>query len=111
MVKMVAGMADTLNIKPILTIQDGKLEMLERIRTTKKAQKRLLELIRLSILDKRVERVAIIHVNNPDGAEKLREMLREMESIKEEIMTVEFTPGLSIHAGAGLVGVVLLTSE
>ena len=109
--KMVAGMADTLNIKPILTIQDGKLELLERVRTTKKAHNRVLELVRLSINDKPIEKAAAIHVNNLLGAETLQSMLCEALSVPGPVLTVEFTPGLSIHAGAGLVGLVLLVGE
>lgn len=109
--KMVAGMADTLNIKPILTIQDGKLELLERVRTTKKAYDRVVDLARQSIGTKKVERAAIIHVNNPQGAETMREMLSQTLSVPEQVLMVEFTPGLSVHAGAGLVGVVLMSDQ
>jgi len=109
--KMVAGMADTLNIKPILTIKDGKLELLERVRTTKKAYNRAVELARLAIDGKSIERAAVIHVNNLQGAETFRDMLRETLPTPEQILIVEFTPGLSIHAGAGLVGAVLLSDE
>src|SRR5512140_1649793 len=60
--KFVAGMADTLNIKPVLTVQEGKLDLLERIRTHGKAVERMLALTEAALAGKAVERLAIIHV-------------------------------------------------
>jgi DegV family protein with EDD domain len=107
--KIAAGMADTLNIKPILTMQDGKLELLERIRTRKKAVERTLELTRASANGKPVERVAFMHVNNLAGAQELQSQLCELLPLPPSIIMTEFSPGLSVHAGAGVVGVTLLT--
>jgi DegV family protein with EDD domain len=109
--KFVAGMAATLNIKPILTIQDGKLVLLERVRTRKKAIERMLELANSCVNGKPVERAAIIHVNDLEGAHELEGMLRARMPFPPSILTAAFTPGLSVHAGTGVVGVVILTGK
>lgn len=109
--KLAAGMADTLNIKPILTVREGKLELLEKIRTRKKAIERMLELTRQVAADKTIERAAIIHVAYPEGAQELRNMLSQVLPLPKEVLVAEFTAGLSVHAGSGVVGVCLVTSK
>ncbi len=109
--KFVAGMANTFNIKPILTIQDGKLVLLERVRTHKKAVERTLELVRQSVDGKSIQRAAIIHVNDLEGAQELRKLLGARLAFPADALTAAFTPGLSVHAGSGVVGVVILTDR
>jgi DegV family protein with EDD domain len=106
--KLAAGMADTLNIKPILTTNEGKLDLLEKVRTNRKAINRVVELTKETMQGKRIEQIAIIHTNNVKGAKLLEENLRSAIECPEEITIAEFTPGLSVHAGAGFVGVVVL---
>ena len=108
--KLAAGMADTLNIKPILTMQDGKLELLERIRTRKKAVERTLELTCASANGKAIERVAFMQVNNLKEAQELQSQLCNLLPCPSPAIMTEFTPGLSVHAGSGVVGVTLLTN-
>jgi DegV family protein with EDD domain len=106
--KFVAGMADTLNIKPILTIRDGRLELLERIRTHRKAVDRLLELVDTAVSGKNIEAAALIHVNNLVGAHELEKEFRARSGYAGELILADFTPGLSVHAGPGVVGLVIL---
>ena len=97
-------MASLLNIKPVLTIQDGKLDMLEEIRTKKKSWARTVELIQTAVGGKPIERMAIAHVAVPDAAQEFETLLRASLDCPEEILMTELTPGLSVHSGAGLVG-------
>ena len=106
--KLVAGMADTFNIKPVLTIQEGKLELIERIRTRKKAIERMLELTTSAVDGKTIRRAAIIHVNHPEGARELRGLLMAALPCPAEIIIAPFTAGLSVHAGDGVVGVAVV---
>ena len=106
---LVAGMADTFNIKPILSVQDGKLDLLERVRTHKKAMQRMLDLTHSAIGDQSIQRMAIVHANAADGALELKTQLLESFSFKGDIIIAEFTPGLSVHTGSGVVGVIVVT--
>ncbi len=108
--KLVAGMADTLNIKPILTVQDGQLDLLERVRTRKKAIERMFDLAENAMDGKKIAKVGIIHANTLDGAKELQSQFCERFAYQGEVMVAEFTAGLSVHAGAGLVGLVILPS-
>jgi DegV family protein with EDD domain len=108
--KLMAGIAGTLNIMPILTVKEGKLDLLERIRTRKKAIERLLELVHTAVGGRRVTRAAIIHVNNPEGARELAGLLCAGLPCPQDLITAEFSPGLSVHAGSGVVGVALQTA-
>jgi len=100
-----AGMAGMLNIKPILSVQNGKLDMLEKVRTKRKAWERAIELTKADGSRSRIEKMSILHVAAPDDAHEFETLLRSGLDCPEEILTVELNPGLSVHTGSGLVGV------
>jgi DegV family protein with EDD domain len=107
--KYSANIADILEIKPILTVQDGRLEVVSRQRTSKKAIDKMIELIQLSCNGKTIKRVSIIHANNPEGAKNLQEKVNSIAPDANPYIIAEFTPGLSIHTGPGTIGLSILT--
>ncbi len=109
--KLAAGFADTLEIKPILTSRDGKLDLLEKVRTWRKAKQRLIELGLESAQGAAIERIGMIHVNNEPGVMVLFEELRSVLSIDSEPIVSEFTPGLSVHTGSGVIAFVILKAS
>jgi DegV family protein with EDD domain len=103
-----ATMATMLNIRPILTIRDGKLDLLEKVRTRKKAWERVIELSALKVGNKQIEKMCILHVNAQPVAEQFKTEIASRMHCPQDILFVEVTPGLSVHSGAGMVGTVFV---
>jgi DegV family protein with EDD domain len=102
---LAAGMAGLLNVKPILTIKNGKLQLLERVRTRGKSKERLIELVEQAAEGRHIERLAVVHVAIPDEALQFVEQARSCLPYKADILLSELNPGMSPHSGAGMLGI------
>jgi DegV family protein with EDD domain len=95
-------MGKLLDVKPVLQLSEGKIGMVQRPRTERRAMDRLLTLAAGAVGDERAQ-IAVMHADAPDQAELLAERLRE-ELAPEELFVTEFTPVIGAHTGPGLVG-------
>ena len=109
--QLAAGFAGLLDVKPILTILDGRLQLLERVRTQSKSWARTIEVAAEAGAGCRIERMVIIHVKALEAAQQFEKLVQAAMACPMEIMYAEMNPGLSIHSGSGLVGVVFVTKE
>jgi fatty acid-binding protein DegV len=75
----------------------------------KKAQKRLIELAVEAVNNKKISQIGMIHVNNETGTKELYRELCSALPCPPDPIIAEFTPGLSVHAGSGVIGFVILT--
>ncbi len=109
---LAAGLANVLNVKPILTIRDGKLDMLEKVRTRKKAWARIAQLTNESLGGRPIEQAALLNVvNPPERKDRFLATLRQTLPLPEDLLEVELTPGLSVHAGSGVLGIGIVAAE
>lgn len=96
-----------LNMKPILAIQDGRVEGIERIRTKPKAHDRVLELTLEKVAGRTPVRLATLHANAAEDARALLSRAEKALNPVESIFT-EVSPTVGTHAGPGTVGLAFM---
>ena len=92
-----------LGLKPVLAIQLGKVEAIDRVRTTGKAHDRVLELVIENAGGKTPVRLATLHANAAEDAKALLSRA-EAELKPAESVFTEVSPTVGTHAGPGTVG-------
>jgi len=97
-----------LNIKPILALQDGKVEALERVRTKSKAVDRLIEILARQTAGKTPVRLASLHANAPVEARDLLDRAAKLINPVEAIFT-SVSPVVGSHTGPGTLGLAYMT--
>lgn len=94
-------LSQLLRINLLLRFDEGKVVVVEKIRTMKKTQQALLEIFKQDV--GLVNDVCIMHSNNLEMALKLEEDIKAMApDLRTEIMT--YIPAVAVHAGEGTVG-------
>ncbi|EUC76830.1 MULTISPECIES: DegV family protein [Streptococcus] len=95
-----AILGNLLSIKPILYFNDeGVIEVYEKIRTEKKATKRLIEIVKEQTAQGNYQ-VMIIHGNALEKAEHLHQLLLEA-GVSGEVPIATFGSVIGTHLGAG----------
>jgi DegV family protein with EDD domain len=92
-----------LNVKPVLTLNDGHIEAVEQIRTKKKAIARVMELVEEQVKGRSPIHLASLHANAEAEAKELLEMASKRVDVSESIFTT-VSPVVGTHAGPGPVG-------
>ena len=106
-----ALLGSALSVKPLLTVTGGEIRPHERVRTESKALARLEELgvaalARAAGSSDHVD-VAVHHLDNAVGADRLVGRLRGRVSTLGEIEVVEVSAVLGAHVGPGTLGIVV----
>lgn len=95
-----AILGNLLSIKPILYFNDqGVIEVYEKVRTEKKATKRLIEIIKEATTSGQYS-VIVIHGNAPEKAEELRQHLLD-SGVGTDVSLATFGSVIGTHLGAG----------
>ena len=95
-----------LAVKPLLRIEDGKLVLAQRVRTTSKATAAMVEQV-LEVVGERRAALAVQHVDNPAGAAQVAATLAAALPGCGPPVVTDLGPVLGVHLGPGAVGVVV----
>ncbi|MGW0549407.1 DegV family protein [Streptomyces altiplanensis] len=101
-----ALLGSALAVKPLLELDGGRIEMLEKVRTASKAIARLEEIVAERAQARRVD-VAVHHLAAPERAERLAGRLRDRLPGLVELHVSEVGAVIGAHTGPGLLGVVV----
>jgi DegV family protein with EDD domain len=96
-----ANIGALLQIKPILEVEDGEAKAAQRVRTFSRAMQQLAIYARE---DAPLDRLALLHTNNLEGVEELREQIKDI--LPENTLTINITPVVGAHIGPGGLGIV-----
>jgi DegV family protein with EDD domain len=92
-----------LNLKPILALQDGKVEAVERVRAKGKALDRLIEVVAEQCGGQTPVHLATLHANAPAEARDVLDRAGKELHAVETIFT-SVSPVVGSHTGPGTVG-------
>lgn len=103
--KAAASIGNLLNIKPIIGLSDGKLDVFDKVRTKKRVFKWIVERLREDVSKSGKQIVRITHVNAVEGANELKALMEEACKDQVEVhVGNEIGPVMAIHFGRGGVG-------
>ena len=95
-----------LAVKPLLQLDGGRIELLEKVRTASKAIARLEEIAADRAADAQVD-IAVHHLAAPDRAAALADRLRARVPGIADLHVSEVGAVIGAHTGPGLLGVVV----
>ncbi len=102
-----AFLGTTLDLKPILTLKEGKIEAMERVRTLSKASDRLVDIFLERANGHKTIRLGFLHAKAKEEATALMEKVhaRIPSNMISESILAEVSPVIGTHTGPGTIGI------
>jgi DegV family protein with EDD domain len=99
--KAAAFAGTLLQVKPILSIRDGEVEPVKRVRGERKAFAELAEALETETRDEPAFRLGVAHAAAPERAAELEALVREQRPQAELELVVTLGAVIGAHAGPG----------
>jgi fatty acid-binding protein DegV len=99
-----AALATLINVKPIIILKDGILDMKEKVRTRQRAVNRVLEIVQQRV-DAQLVNVAVVHAQSLEAAKQLMQKVYETLHVNEAIIS-DLSIGVAANLGPGTIGIV-----
>jgi DegV family protein with EDD domain len=99
-----AFLGTMLSIKPLLQVENGKVEALDKVRTRGKAVERLMELCKKDVNGGRLH-CAVINAMAKEDAEQLKQQIVAAYPNVQDMMVADVSPVIGTHVGPGTIGI------
>ena len=103
-------LGSALDLKPIMMIREGKIELVESVRSQKKALSRMVELIEKDVAGRKPVRLGPFHALAFDEMVAMEEIARErLQPV--EVIRSEISPVVGSHVGPGTVAMAYIVDK
>ncbi len=104
-----ALMGSILQLKPVLTLEKGRIESLEKVRTLKRAKRRLKELVFKQIAPGEAGHLSIMHAAVPNQAQAIANDLKRELNLPYDVLIIDVPPAIVTHGGPGVLAAAFFT--
>ncbi|SHJ87810.1 EDD domain protein, DegV family [Anaerobranca californiensis DSM 14826] len=104
-----ALLGSLLQLKPILTVIDGKTDVITKVRSKKKAIEKMVEIFLEDIKKYGLGEVIVHHINCEAEAKELANTIKNL--IDKGVDICSIGPVIGVHVGPGALGIVYYTKE
>lgn len=98
-----------LQIRPILTVENGVTTVLNKVRTKKKAVDKIVETVINDVTNKGIGKMIVHHINCEEEGKELANRLKEKLNIEIAIQSIG--PIIGLHVGPKSIGVAYYTEK
>jgi DegV family protein with EDD domain len=103
--RMQSSLASLLNVKPIVVLEDGLLDVSEKVRRRSKALDRMIEILVERVGTSAPTNLAVVHAEAPEEGHDLLERVRSLFNCQESFVT-DLALSLAVQFGPGTLGLV-----
>jgi DegV family protein with EDD domain len=96
-----AALGSVLDLKPIITLEDGSLSVKENVRTRAKAINRIMELTEAAVGTSDPVNLGVFHANVEAEGKQFLEKARERFNVNE-VLFADLVSSLAVHGGPGI---------
>lgn len=98
-----------LQIRPVLTVFEGKTSILNKVRTKRKAIDKIVETFKEDVEKKGLEKVIVHNIDCEEESIELSTRIEKLIGMKVEIYPIG--PVIGLHTGPGAIGIVYYTKN
>lgn len=103
--RLQGSLASLLNIKPLVMLEDGLIDVTEKVRTSRKALDRMVELVVERVGTTSPVNLAAVHAEAPDEGRALLDRARALFPVQESFLS-DLALSLAVQFGPGTLGLV-----
>ena len=103
--RLQSSLASLLNVKPIVVLQEGIIDVNEKVRSQRRALERMLDIVAERVGTRQPVNLAVIHAESKEEGQDLLERAKRCFNCQQTFLA-NLTTSLVVHFGPGTLGVV-----